>query len=197
MQYATRKTGMESNAHKMKSPHRATGLTLVELSITLAVGAILLAAAIPSFTATLHKNRIGSAESQLYTSLYTARGEAVKRRHAVSVCPSADGSSCRNDGDWSDGWLIFDNDDGNDTPAASEIIRLVDSGSLHSGIDMQADDTVENGVVFNATGDAFGSSGEFRICHSYSSAFSKAISVSASGRVSSTGRTQTDCNVGS
>jgi prepilin-type N-terminal cleavage/methylation domain-containing protein len=124
---------MESFANNRRN--RASGFTLVELLIAVAVGAIILVAALPSFSAVLHKNRISTATSQLYVSLNVARSEALKRRNAVRVCPSSNSSTCRNDGDWSDGWIIFDNTDGNGTPAAAEIIRLVDT--VHGQVNMQ------------------------------------------------------------
>jgi type IV fimbrial biogenesis protein FimT len=142
----------------------------------------------------LHKNRISTATSQLYVSLNTARSEALKRRNAVMVCPSSNSSACRNDGDWSEGWIIFDNADDNGTPASAEIIRLVDT--VHGQVDMQVENTMDAYVEFLPTGAAVGDSGntgQFRICHSNSSSFSKAVNVSATGRVDTVDRTETNC----
>jgi type IV fimbrial biogenesis protein FimT len=186
---------MESFADYKRN--RIRGFTLVELMIAIAVGAIILVAALPSFSAVLHKNRISTATSQLYVSLNTARSEAIKRRESVSVCPSTDSSSCdTSDIDWSDGWLIFEDPDEDRLRQSGEsIIRLVES--LHSGIDIAVENNVESGVKFNPTGDAFGTFGEFRICHSNSNVSSKAIRVSATGRVESETRSRTDCNADS
>jgi type IV fimbrial biogenesis protein FimT len=171
------------------------GFTLVELMIALAVGAIILVAAVPSFLTLLDRNEIGSAADQLYASLATARSEAVKRRGAVRVCPSSDSASCRGDGDWSDGWLVFADADGNDQPNRNtDIIRAVPSTSLADGVGLGCDNTVHDGVTFSATGSAWGNAGAFRICHSNSNAPSLEVGIAAGGRIEYSMRTQNDCN---
>ncbi len=74
------------------------GVTAVELMIAVAMAAIVLTTAVPTFSSTVHKNRIESAATQLLTSLNLARAEAVKRRRSARVCPSADAGTCRGDG---------------------------------------------------------------------------------------------------
>jgi type IV fimbrial biogenesis protein FimT len=176
-------------------PDRSRGFTLIELIIALTFGAIILVAAIPAFVTLLDRNEIGSASDQLYASLATARSEAVKRRGAVRVCPSSDSNSCRGDGIWSDGWLVFADADGNGQPdTTADIIRAVPSTSLANGVDLDCDNTVDDGVTFAATGTAWLNSGAFRICHSNSNARSREISIAAGGRIAYTTRERTDCN---
>jgi type IV fimbrial biogenesis protein FimT len=186
---------MPNQARHTGRPHRAAGLTLMELMIALAVGAILLLLAVPDFVTVLQKNRIGSATDQLYVSLAEARGEALKRRRSVHVCPSDDSASCRNDGDWSDGWLIFEDADANGLPGANEIIKAVPGTSLDSGVGIGSEVAVDDFVEFGATGATIdsGTAGSFWICHSDSSVPSREIRVSLSGRIEDTTRTQTDC----
>jgi len=174
---------------------RDKGFTVVELMITVLVGTILLLMAVPSFLDVLERDRISSAAEQLYVSFSEARGEALKRRNDVRVCPSANSSSCRNDGDWSEGWLIFDNADANGSPAASEIIKAVPGTSLASGVNFAVDADVDDFVEFGATGTTIdsGTDGAFRVCHDGSSAASHEISISLSGRIEDTIRTQSDC----
>src|SRR3546814_19516446 len=45
--------------------------------------------------------------SDLTTSLAAARLRAVKDNAPVTVCPSADGRTCRSDEVWSDGWIVY------------------------------------------------------------------------------------------
>jgi len=183
---------MKSKASRRK---QALGLSAVELMIGLAVALIMTTMAVPSYSSAVHKNRISAVTTQLYTSLNTARSVALKRRSSVRVCPSDNGSSCRNDGEWSDGWLIFEDVNANNTPDTAEIIQLVDD--LDGDINIQVAAEVSDFVQFQPTGAAIGSggnSGQFRLCHSNSNADSRAINVSASGRVNSVKRTQADCN---
>ena len=167
----------------------------MELIIAMAVGAVLLAMAVPNFSTMLQRNRINSAADQLYASMAVARGEAVKRRTDIRVCPSQDSASCRNDGDWSDGWLIFHDADSSGSPSTSEIIKAVPSTSLADGMDIECETEVEDGVTFQATGAAWdsGTSGAFWICHSNSSVSSKEIAISPSGRIEHSKRVQSDC----
>jgi type IV fimbrial biogenesis protein FimT len=188
---------MKSIMNKTNARKQQSGFTVVELMITLATAAILLSTAVPSFSAVVDKNQISAATDQLYVSLNAARSEALKRRSSVRVCPSADSTTCRDDGDWSDGWLIFEDVNANNAPDAAEIIRLVDG--LEGEIDMQASTALSGFVQFQPTGAAIGSggnSGEFRFCHADSSAFSRLVDVSPSGRVASLKRSQTDCDPG-
>lgn len=67
------------------------GFTLVELMIVLALVAIILAVAIPSFTSTLARKRLEGVASELSTDMQYARSEAVQRNAAVRIIV---GTSC-------------------------------------------------------------------------------------------------------
>jgi len=96
----------------------AKGFTLVELIITLAVLAIVVTWAIPSFLTLIQQNRLTATTNQMLGVVSQARGEALRRSDRVWVSP-LDGSS------WSSGVVIWrdENDDGARTDA--EVIRLV------------------------------------------------------------------------
>lgn len=73
--------------------------------ITIAVLAILVALAAPSFTSIINANRITGQTNELVSSLQLARMEAVRRNEAVSVCRTTDGTACATTtGAWA-GWL--------------------------------------------------------------------------------------------
>jgi len=82
-----------------------SGVTLIELMITLVVAGVLLAIAIPSFQSFMISNTLNSVSTDLFGSLNYARSEAVTRGDSVTVCPSSTGSTCG--GSWSGGWIIF------------------------------------------------------------------------------------------
>ena len=69
----------------------ARGFTLIELMVTVAVAAIVLSLAIPSFIGLLARKRVEGTFTELQTDLQLARSEAVARNTPVRV---TFGSSC-------------------------------------------------------------------------------------------------------
>jgi len=91
---------------------RTKGFTLIELMITLLVAAVVLGVGVPNFQEFIANNRMASATNDLVSFLHLARGEAVKRRRNVTLCPSADWDnfgvpSCNAGGSLADGWIVF------------------------------------------------------------------------------------------
>jgi type IV fimbrial biogenesis protein FimT len=84
-----------------------TGFSLLELMAAIAVLCVLLGVAVPSFVDTINSNRTTSQANELVSALNYARSEAVKRSDLVSVCASANGTSCSGSNDWSTGWIVF------------------------------------------------------------------------------------------
>lgn len=101
------------------------GFTLVELAITVSITSILLTVAIPSYQSLMRDSRLTTQANELMASLHYTRSEAIKRGMRVTICSSADGTTCSNGG-WQDGWLIF-SDAG--TPGSidsgDEVLRVV------------------------------------------------------------------------
>lgn len=160
------------------------GVTVVELMVVISILAVLLTVGIPGYSNLMHKNRISETSGLLHVSLHMARGEAIKRRRPVQVCPTADGASCRDDGDWSEGWVVFADSNGNNTPDAGEVVRLVDM--LGKGIEITASPTVEDFLRFEPTGFVWGSggaAGNFLICHAEHHVHSNTLHVMPAGQV--------------
>lgn len=87
------------------------GFTLIELLVTLAVAAILLAVAVPSFRTFVQNAQLNSTANSLLSAFQQARSEAITRGAKVILCRTADSStdSCGDSdpNDWSPGWLMY------------------------------------------------------------------------------------------
>lgn len=86
---------------------RSRGFTLIELMMAVAVAAVLLALAGPSFQQALNGSRLSSAASELTAAVQLARSEAIRNNRRVTLCRSTDGSACNTtSSDWT-GWIMF------------------------------------------------------------------------------------------
>lgn len=91
-------------------PRRSHGVTLLELLVTVAVLAIIVAVGVPGLHNLVQNNRATGHANELVTALNFARSEAIRRGARVTICASANGTSCGG-GDWSAGWVVLDQND--------------------------------------------------------------------------------------
>ncbi len=109
---------------------KVAGFTLIEAMTVLAITAITLTLALPAFGEILHRNRVTTTLHQMTADMAMARGTALMRRAQVVVCPrdGAAVSRCARDSDWSRGWLVFLDADGNRQPdQPGDLLRTTDA----------------------------------------------------------------------
>lgn len=111
------------NRHAMKT---TCGFTLVELMVTLAVAAILIAMATPSFRELMMNNRLTVTTNDFVGAANLARSEAIKRGLNASVCISNDGATCSAGTQWNVGWIVWFDANNSGTPDAGEIVRVAE-----------------------------------------------------------------------
>ena len=92
-------------------PRGVAGFTLIELMIVMVIVATVAILAGPGFMEASLNSRLKSSTNAFLSSVYSARGEAIKRNVPVRLCASADGSSCATSGDWEQGWVVLDPND--------------------------------------------------------------------------------------
>ena len=141
---------------------RHAGFSLVELVATVAVLAIVLALALPSFRALAERHQSLGAFHSLTAALAGARIAAIQRGRPVSVCPSADGRSCRTDGDWSKGWLVYSDPERSPQPASPDAILWVEQRSDEAVLIRASSGRPR--VRYQPTGFAGGSNASLRLC---------------------------------
>jgi type IV fimbrial biogenesis protein FimT len=127
---------------------RASGFTMVELLMTIAIGSIVMMLAVPSFRYVTNSNRIAGEINGLLGDLQFARAEAIKEGKNVTVCVSTNGTGCTNSTSWDRGWIVFPDPAKTGVPAVGSILR---AQKTFSGTDT----FVSNGITsvsFNREG---------------------------------------------
>lgn len=84
-----------------------SAFTLIELMVTIAVLAIIATLAAPNLSQMLRNTKVNTSSGDILTFLQQSRTEAIRLGKTVTVCGSADGSSClsANKRNWSTGLI--------------------------------------------------------------------------------------------
>ncbi len=113
-----------ASSHHSPSIARPFGISLVETLICASVLSILAAIAMPSMSGLLERQRAIAAGNALLTQFAATRMAAITHHSHAVLCPSTDGATCNASTDWSGGWLLFLDRDGNRRPdRASDILQ--------------------------------------------------------------------------
>ena len=164
---------------------KTSGFTLLELMITMAIVGLVFAIGIPSMNTFIQNDRLVTQINTLIGHLSYARSEAVKRSQQVGVCVSNNTTSCTGGNNWENGWIIFVDIDGDGSfTAGDEILRaqqqLKGENTLSPG-------TVGSQVTYDYRGFLASDVGTFSLCDDRGDGYAKAITVTASGRVTNGG----------
>lgn len=91
----------------MQSPRLTSGITLIELLVTLAVLTVGLLLVSPSFSTISGNTRLETQSREIQNALVFARSEAIRLNSSVVFCNTADGQICSEPPTtgW-EGWLV-------------------------------------------------------------------------------------------
>jgi len=172
-----------------KNGHRQSlvleGMTVVELLIIVAALAVVILIAVPGSSMLIENYRLKSASTAMVEGLNLARGEALRRGSTVRVCPSSNGRFCRSDGDWTQGWLVYTDGNGDGTVQEIEMIRAFEGPN--ENVRVVARGAAAKGISFTIAGmtpDNGSNDAEIVLCHAGSGADSRTIMIDAEGWVS-------------
>jgi type IV fimbrial biogenesis protein FimT len=171
----------------------ARGFTMIEMLMTLAIAAILMTLAIPSFRNFLLNSRMVAQTNEFVLALASAKSEAVKRGVRVSVCSRASNTACAASTTWDGGWLVFVDNNGDGTVNGADVVLQV-RAPLEGGNTLRAG--AYQFVTFQSTGflPAGTASDTLRLCDSrgMNANDPRSITITMQGRVT-TARGTTAC----
>ena len=125
-----------------------SGFTLIELMVTIAIVAILMVVAVPSFITYQRNSELTSFSNTLLASINAARGEAMKRGRYAMVVP-ADGLL------WSSGWVVFVDVDGTRTYNAANDVTVLTKEAAPGYLTVSGNGTAGESppyIMFDASG---------------------------------------------
>lgn len=173
----------------MRKHTQNSGLTLIELMVTLAVLSAMFMIGVPQFKRMTETNRIAGSINSLVGDLKLARTEAAKRSQIVTLCSSTDQLTCANSASWESGWLVFSDENRDTIVDAPNDIMLSRNAGLPTGFTLTDIDFVSPGIIQYLPSGALRGvdpDGTFILCESANNDVERArgINISNMGRVS-------------
>ncbi|MCH1928597.1 GspH/FimT family pseudopilin [Shewanella sp. A25] len=145
------------------------GFTLVELMVTIAVAAILLAIGVPSLTSIYESVRVNNNIAKIHDIMVFARSQAISYGIDTTVCPVTDDDSCGTN--WKNGIKVI---------AGTKELRVIDAFNSNDSIKGSA-----TSFSFTSEGMVSGNSPISIIyCPGGKATNSKSVTASSSGLIS-------------
>ncbi|WP_111658184.1 GspH/FimT family pseudopilin [Isoalcanivorax indicus] len=168
-----------------------SGKTFLELLIVLALVSVLWGVASAPMGRLMSAQQVQTHQHLLHAHLNLARHGAVTSGYAVVVCPRTGNACAAGSGDWSEGWLVFE-DFANENQCDVDPERGV--CTAHGGrvlavaepvrqVQVVSNRNVARRVRFNTMGMSYGYTGRFSICDRRALASPRGLVVAQSGRV--------------
>lgn len=152
---------------------QAAGFSIIEMAVVVAIIAIMIGFAVPSFREFLVNYRASSQANDLLADVAFARGEAAKLGRTVQIVADAGG--------WAAGWIVGADLNGDTTISATEVMRqhgpIVEEFGL---VEVAALTTITFGPAGELT--PAGSKVEFAVCQPTGFSKHRAVLINQVGR---------------
>ena len=181
-----------------------SGVTLVELLVTLVIAGILVGLAAPQFSEMVRSSYLSGQANDLIADLNFTRSESIKRGGNVGLCAGNVTSGCT--GTWTSGRVMFVDTNGNGAwdAASDSVIRsreaLDGSTTLNTSIYNSATNAVVAGsptiVVYGGAGATTLTTGyvlRFALCRGGVASRGKLVTARSTGQVSVSSTAPTSC----
>lgn len=161
--------------------YKETGFSLIEAVIVLLVAAILLAVAIPAWSNAASAAHNMAARGALATSLLDAVRHSALTGSEVVVCPGSNALQCSGQPDWSGGWIVFSDLNGNRVRDPAETL-VRQAPALGGGVRLRSTPG-RTRLVFQPSGGNAGSNLTFTLCDSRGADEATTLVVANDGRI--------------
>ncbi|MDX1454721.1 MAG: GspH/FimT family pseudopilin [Gammaproteobacteria bacterium] len=104
----------------------ALGFTLIEVMLAIAIAALLVGIGIPGLQQYLQSNRRAAAVNQLVGDIQAARVMSLNEGRNLLLCTGTAETGCSLNSRWENGWILFQDDDGDnnfDPPGEALLIQ--------------------------------------------------------------------------
>ena len=153
---------------------------MLEMLLVLAITAILMILGIPALQSYEMRQRMSAAMHLLHSHLVFARNEAIRFNVQVVACPGNVEAGCLNAADWSGGWMVFADLNGDRLYQETENVFRAEPGLERIVIRSTAGRT---NLRFYPNGSAPGSNGSITFCDERGPAAARKLLVSNTGRI--------------
>jgi type IV fimbrial biogenesis protein FimT len=154
-----------SIARSQKPKQLIHGFTLIEAMVVVAIIAILAAIAMPNFNSSIQRYRVNAIRDDVTSSLQLARITALSRGKSVFLVRNAacTGVTFSGTNDWSCGWRIVVDTNGNGNPNASPTDELLQNSTVPAGFTLIHNGTGAGAATINQYGQLEGTGHNFLI----------------------------------
>lgn len=146
----------------MSNNIKIKGLTLTELMTAMAIAAIVVSMAIPTFSTTIARNRIVTHTNEFLGYLHYTRNEAITRGRRVRMCRSSNAINCDpEDGGWELGFIVFVDTNNNNVKDADEML-LRERTKFDSKVTITGNSMIDDYIAYSSDGRTRTNTGAFQ-----------------------------------